>query len=217
MPPPRSCRSARRSCAGRWVRQAELKRLRRRRDDMQAATADAQAEGRRVGNVAVLELELASLEREEQQLLLERDALKIAFQTLQEVAVEFSSTHRERLAQRAGAIFAQITGVTDRGLQLDERFAIAIVGPQGRPCAIRQLSQGARDQLLLSLRLAVAESLSGEARPPLLFDDPFLSFDPERLAAMREALTRLSAQRQILLLTHRPELAEWGTPVTVTA
>ena len=106
-------------------------------------------------------------------------------------------------------------GGPDRSVQLDEGFDIRVLESNGHSCAPRQLSQGARDQLVLALRLAVAELLSSHRLVPLLFDDPFLSFDPDRLAAMRETLEHLAAERQIFVLSHREELAAWGTRVEI--
>ncbi len=193
---------------------SRLEQLIESRDQLQTRTADARAEGRRVGNVAVLELEAQSLRREEDRLLLERDALQTAFEALQAAEVEFGQTHRQRLEERATEIFREITRTPARAIGLDDSFAIRIVEEDGHACVARQLSQGARDQLALALRLAVAELLTEGRQPPLLLDDPFLAFDEERLAVMRETLSRLAETRQIILLSHRQDLRDWGAPVT---
>jgi len=197
--------------------QAALSGLIESRDTLQARTADARAEGRRVGNVAVLELEAESLRREESRLLLERDALRIAFETLRDAEMEFGHTHRQRLESRATEIFREITCTPERAVQLDESFAIRIIDAGGQSCVARQLSQGARDQLALALRLAVADLMAEGIQPPLLLDDPFLAFDRERLAAMRETLARLAGRRQILLLSHREDLRAWGRPLEISS
>ena len=184
-----------------------------KRDSLLHRTADAKAEGRRVGNVAVLEMEATQLQAEERQLLEERDALRIAFLTLREAETDYGHTHRERLQDRATEIFRRISQTPDRSIMLDERFNIQVITAGNQPCVARQLSQGARDQLALAMRLAVAELLAEGSLPPLLLDDPFLAFDEPRLNAMRQALFRLAEDRQIILLSHRDDLADWGDAV----
>jgi uncharacterized protein YhaN len=66
------------------------------------------------------------------------------------------------------------------------------------------LSAGAADQLYLSVRLACADMLSGGCRLPLIMDDPFASFDRNRLDRVLLLLAELAADYQILLFTHDP-------------
>jgi len=188
--------------------------LREKRESVQKRASDARAEGDRVGNAAILELEIAELADEEARLYAERDALEIAFKTVREAEKQFSKTYRERMEERARTIFQEISLKSNRSVQIDEQFQIQIVEQGGQPCVLRQLSQGARDQLAIALRLAVADLLADVGRPPLILDDPFLAFDPERLEAVRSSLGRLAADRQVILLSHRPEMSDWGYAVT---
>jgi uncharacterized protein YhaN len=189
--------------------------LKDERDQLQRREVRAEVHESAIGNAAVLQIELRDLEREQAHLELERDATRIAFEALHEAATFFSRTHRDRLEARATEIFAHVSQRGGRSVRLGEQFQIQIVEPDGQTCGVRQLSQGARDQLALALRLAVADLLAEGARPPLLLDDPFLAFDTERLAAMRDNLARLAEEQQILLLSHREDLATWGTAVAI--
>lgn len=65
------------------------------------------------------------------------------------------------------------------------------------------------------MRLAIADLMAGDVRLPFIFDDPFLSCDQERLDRIREAVAKLGQERQVLLLSHREELASWGQRVHV--
>ena len=55
------------------------------------------------------------------------------------------------------------------------------------------------DQLYLSLRLAVAQTLTQEA--PLILDDALVRFDDRRLKRALEVLEELGEEKQILLFT----------------
>ncbi len=203
----------------RRIRQAEgsLATLSGQQDSLLSVAADVKAESRRVGNIAALEREAEGLREEMRRLLLERDALAAAFRTLREAVELYSRTHRERLEERATELFRQLSLSVDRSVRLGDQFEIRVTAGGGRVCATRQLSQGARDQLALAVRLAVADLLTGELCIPLFFDDPFLSYDPERLAAIRQTLSRIATERQVVVLSHRPELAEWGRAVVRSA
>ncbi len=201
---------------GQRIEQSEqqLHTLLETRENVQKRASDARAEGDRVGNAAILELEIAELTAEEERLYIERDTIRIAFETMREAENRFGKTYREQMEERARTIFRDISLKPERSVLVDERFQIKVVEKDGQPCVLRQLSQGARDQLAIALRLAVADLLSDGGRPPLILDDPFLSFDPERLEAIREALERIALDRQVILLSHRPRLGEWGYAVT---
>jgi uncharacterized protein YhaN len=192
-----------------------VEELEEQHETLRHRAAGAEAEGRRLGNAAALEIEVRELGAEEEQLLLERDATRLAFETLQEAAARFGHTHRERLVERATELMRDLSIHPTRTIDLGERYEILVDEGDAQPCAIRQLSQGARDQLALSLRLAVADLLSAGIRPPLLLDDPFLAFDPKRTDAARQALAQIATDRQVILLSHREDLAAWGRSIVV--
>lgn len=63
------------------------------------------------------------------------------------------------------------------------------------------LSRGTVDLVYLSARLALVHVLAGTKHPPLLFDDPFVTFDEQRRAAVADLLRGLSEAYQIFLFT----------------
>ncbi len=69
------------------------------------------------------------------------------------------------------------------------------------------LSQGTRDIVALSLRLALAEAASGDHEAPLLLDDPLVDMDPGRRSSAARAITDYAGARQVLLFTCHPDHA----------
>jgi DNA repair exonuclease SbcCD ATPase subunit len=63
------------------------------------------------------------------------------------------------------------------------------------------LSRGTIDLVYLSLRFALVTALAEGRRPPLLLDDPFITFDDGRRAAAAELLKELSKTHQVFLFT----------------
>lgn len=67
-----------------------------------------------------------------------------------------------------------------------------------------RLSTGTRDQLYLSLRLAVCKVLlSGKENVPIIMDDPFITFDDMRQKKAVELLREIAKERQIIVLTSK--------------
>lgn len=169
--------------------------------------------GLRPINVAGAEVELAALRQRRDELWAQARALAVAYQELRQAAQEFQASHRERLEKTAGDYFASITGTAGRRLRLDETFQVTVVEPDGAHVHPSQVSKGAQDQLYLALRLAIADLMASELVLPFLFDDPFLNCDDQRLRRVRETLQKASTQRQMILMSHRPDFLAWGEVV----
>lgn len=157
------------------------------------AGRDAQALGDQISR---LEEELVRQQAEYDALQLSLDALQAANTTLQN---RFSP----ELGRRAAEIFANMTGSTWSHILLDRDFHLsAESGSDPTRRSVQLLSAGTADQLYLAVRLAICEMiLPPEQNPPLILDDALLTFDDARLSTTLDYLTRLGAQRQILLFT----------------
>jgi len=58
--------------------------------------------------------------------------------------------------------------------------------------------------------------LSSGHKLPIILDDPFVSFDRERLERTLLFLGKLASRNQILLLTHDPFTLEWAKQTSCT-
>ncbi len=127
-------------------------------------------------------------------------ALELAQKTLAEASEELQRRFAPRIAQRAQALFARLTGQRYDRLQLSQDLSVH-AGAQGEDTLHTALwrSDGTADQLYLSLRLAVAEELTPHA--PLVLDDAFVRFDDARLANALSVLQESAGQRQVILFT----------------
>gem|GEM_PF-1141533 len=169
--------------------------------------------GQRTENLAQGEEVLAEFAATENRLRREARVLGMALTGLKSAAEEFHTAARGLLAERATHHFTAITG-TDRQVVLDEDFAVFVIALQGNKITPAELSQGAKDQLYIAMRLAMADLVGAERVVPFLFDDPFLTTDGERLPKLRQAI--LSLGRQSLFLSHSEVFRDWGEPVAVT-
>lgn len=171
--------------------------------------------GMRLVNIAQVEEERSRVAARSVAVAEELEALCLAHAELAAAVHDFQGGYRERLERLASNAFALFTGSPARRVRLADDFTVTIVEPDGTSALPTQLSQGAQDQLLLALRLAIADHMADDAPLPMVLDDPFLNWDQERLERARRALAAAAGQRQILLLSHRPDFRAWGSPVHV--
>jgi uncharacterized protein YhaN len=66
---------------------------------------------------------------------------------------------------------------------------------------VSSLSQGTLDLVFLIARLGLVRLVTGDRRPPLVFDDPFVTLDDARAARALELLKSLAPDFQVIYLT----------------
>lgn len=177
----------------------EVVQLRAILDEREATLADP----------AELEVELAEVRARRERVELTRAAVRIARDALREAAHD---THRRVAPHLNEALRRELPRIT-RGRYaegaVDEDLQVKLYAPEsGGLVPIEQLSRGTRDQVALVQRLEIARLLDPTAgSAPLLLDDPFAHFDPERLRLGAELLAEVAASRQVILFTEDPEVA----------
>ena len=67
--------------------------------------------------------------------------------------------------------------------------------------AAGDLSQGTIDQIYLAARLGLVRQVTQDRRPPLVFDDPFVTFDDDRARRAVGLLRSLASDHQVIYLT----------------
>lgn len=84
----------------------------------------------------------------------------------------------------------------------DDTLDIRLVSPEkGDWVDVRELSEGTLAQVYLVARLGLVRHLTGDRRPPLVLDDPFVSFDDVRAARAFSLLRELTRDHQVVFLT----------------
>ena len=121
------------------------------------------------------------------------------------------------MLQLAGRIFASLTLDSFERLTVDfDSVPLKLQGrrPNGSTVDIEGLSEGTRDQLYLSLRLAALDMHLGQAHVlPFIADDLFINFDDRRSVAGLRALGELSRKTQVVFLTHNDHILPMVTEV----
>lgn len=110
------------------------------------------------------------------------------------------------LEKRLSGTFAEISGDTERCVFLDEQLQISGIGSsRDAMIAFAHLSQGAKEQLLLCLRLAVAGEVSANGHKLVVLDDVLVNTDEQRQHRVLDLLQTSAERLQILILTCHPE------------
>ncbi len=112
------------------------------------------------------------------------------------------STVLKPLEDQLSATFAEITGDHNRRVFLDENLHVAGIGRKRQETyAFDQLSQGAREQLLLALRAAVALELAKAGPQLLILDDVLVNTDATRQENVLDFIGNVAQQVQVLIVT----------------
>lgn len=129
----------------------------------------------------------------------------------------YRERHQGPVLRRAGEIFGRITLGSFSGLVTDyEDDTQVLLGqrPDGSRVGVAGMSQGARDQLFLALRIAaIEEHLKQREAIPLVIDDLLVQFDDARASATLSVLAELAQHTQVLFFTHHGHLCELAASV----
>ena len=159
---------------------------------------------------AVLRLQEAAL-KERLAAAVDRYAVLAVAERLLAAAQEHYERERQPdVVKHAEAVFRSIT--KDRyvglGMPLGEG-RIEVFDNRSAARTSAQLSRGTAEALYLALRLGLIAHL-GDVGPglPLLMDDVLVNFDSERREGVATAIAGLAQERQVVVFTCHPEIAE---------
>jgi uncharacterized protein YhaN len=194
---------------------SELATLGERRESLSAerTRAEAKLAEMREGHDAVTKAQEAEDALADASAAAERYArLHVARVLLRSGIDRFRGEQQGPLLSAAGGHFALLTGGRYRRLLVDEdssgRAILHAIQDTGTECPVEALSEGARDQLYLALRVAAIEGHVANAEPlPFIADDLLVNFDDTRAAAAIALLSALGQATQVILFTHHDHIA----------
>jgi uncharacterized protein YhaN len=132
--------------------------------------------------------------------------VELSRRLLQRTIDEFREKNQSTILGKASEIFRQFTSGKYIELTVDYVGIIPYleaIHADGTKRRVHQMSDGTRDQLFLSLRLAFVQQHLDSSDPlPLIIDDVFVNFDDTRTKAALEVLHQLAEKTQILYFTH---------------
>ena len=139
--------------------------------------------------------------------------LQIAALILEQRIEDYRKKNQAPVLARAGELFSKLTLGSYANLrdELDENGKPILLGvrPNDAEVSVVGMSDGTRDQLYLSLRLATLEQHLSKGEPmPFVVDDILIGFDDNRTRICLEVLAELAVSTQVLLFTHHRRVLE---------
>ncbi len=177
--------------------------LERARDDeanararVEANAVDAEQVAGEAERLETWREQLAALQRKTRVLGLTLRSIERAEEATMRTATRY-------LEKRMLDDLGRVTAGRYRRVRVDDRsLDIAVWAPEkGDWVDVMQLSQGTLDQVYLTARLGLVRLVTGDRRPPLVFDDPFVTFDDERAARAVALIRELARDFQVIFLT----------------
>jgi DNA repair exonuclease SbcCD ATPase subunit len=184
------------------VRDAEAA-LERARDDeanararVEANAVDAEQVAGHAERLAQWREQLDALQRRARVYRATLEAIERAEQATMKTATRYLERHMARDVER-------VTGGRYRRVQVDDRsLDISLWAPElGDWTPLSALSQGTIDLVYLAARIGLVRLVTGDRRPPLVFDDPFVTLDDDRARRAFELLKDLASDFQVVYLT----------------
>jgi uncharacterized protein YhaN len=141
--------------------------------------------------------------------------LRVASEILQRAIEAFREKHQGPVLSRASELFSRLTLGDHSALTTDfgddDKPVLVAIRRNGEHVEVGGLSDGTRDQLYLSLRLAAIEHHAETVAPcPVILDDILINSDDARASAALHVIGDLAKRMQVLFFTHHKRLVELG-------
>ncbi|MEF2560912.1 MAG: AAA family ATPase [Eggerthellaceae bacterium] len=134
--------------------------------------------------------------------------LLLAQRSLEQAIADWERKSQPEVYKCASRLFAQMTDGAWRVVRMNARGDIEVVDAVKTARSPHLLSLGTRQQLYLSLRIALLLTADNVGRGlPIMCDDILVNFDNERRVQAVRALVELAKKRQVILFTCHPDVA----------
>lgn len=153
------------------------------------------------------ELRVAGLEAELVDAVTAWASLTLAHQMVEGTLAMYQRERQPDVVKRAAALFAQVTAGDYVRLEVRDNVVFAIDQAE-REVPAHLLSTGAREQVYLCMRIALAESFASTTPLPLLLDDITVNADPVRQQQLDELLATVADTQQVFAFTCHDRIVE---------
>jgi DNA repair exonuclease SbcCD ATPase subunit len=154
--------------------------------------------------------QLATAQRRQRVFAITLEAIDRAEQATMKSATRY-------LEANMGGSLAAVTAGRYRRVRVDDKtLDIEVHAPEKDDWVpVRSLSQGTLDLVYLVARLGLVRLVTGDRRPPLIFDDPFVTLDDARAARALTLLKGVASDFQVIYMTTSSRYDEAADAVVV--
>ena len=163
---------------------------------VEANAVDAEQVAGQAERLAAWREQLAASQRSQRVFAATLDAIDRAEQATMKTATLYLEEHMVR-------DLATVTDGRYRRVRVnDKTLDIEVHAPEKDDWVpVSSLSQGTLDLVFLVARLGLVRLVTGDRRPPLVFDDPFVTLDDARAARALDLLKTIASDFQVIYLT----------------
>jgi uncharacterized protein YhaN len=199
----------------------ELDELYLRKKDLETkqVSAKVRLEDAEVSSETIVELEeRLDVARSEQQYWQRKErVLELTTEALGQAVESVSANAGALVSAEIENYLGQLTDGRYKSARLTDTMQIEIFSDEKNEWInpVSVLSTGTVDQIYLLGRIAFVKVLCKDKTVPLIFDDPFVTFDSKRKRLLQEILTKLSKTFQIIILSHDLVYKGWGDMINL--
>jgi uncharacterized protein YhaN len=177
---------------------------------VEANAVDAEQVAGQAERLAMWREQLAALQRRTRVY----DATLKAIERAEQATMKTATRYLER---RMVGDLARVTGGRYRRVRVDDtNLGIEVFAPERNDWVpVSELSQGTLDVVYLAARLGLVRLVTGDRRPPLVLDDPFVTLDDERGPRALALLREIATDFQVIYLTTSDRYDELADKVVV--
>ena len=176
---------------------------------LSAESGKLQAETKRSINLDNKRIALALNEQEKEDLAQQVAQWIVEREILNNAINAYAGENKQSFGETANRLFETITAGKWNAIEIGEGGKAMAVNAFGDKLEDIRLSQGTKQQMYLTLRLALLMTKKEAGQNiPVMCDDILVNFDAQRRAAAAKAIAQLALQRQVLLFTCHPEVVD---------
>lgn len=141
---------------------------------------------------------------------------KLLFETLDACKREARAAYLAPLQQEVKALMRRFAAFGDAHVEFGDNFELSGISRSAEgEISFDQLSGGAKEQLGLFIRIAMAKLVANEQPHPLFLDEILAETDDDRFEAMATILREISNDLQLIVTTcHKSRYRRLGIPAT---
>ncbi|MBU1167089.1 hypothetical protein KKC60_01630, partial [Patescibacteria group bacterium] len=140
---------------------------------------------------------------------------EVVFDNMNTAKNKVSFSAKGRLEQDINKYLPFITDNKYEKVYVNDDLAFEVFSKEaaGRIKPEDHLSRGTVDQFYLAARFSLVKLMSEEKKPPMILDDPLVTFDKVRTKKAMELIKKFSEEFQIFLFTYDDVYDKWGDKV----
>ena len=165
--------------------------------------------------IVTLEEELENSKKYLSDLIQKQKVLQLTITTLQEAVLEVSKSANKILEKTVGDKLSKITSNHYSNIKVKPDLTIQVYSNEKNDWVdpINELSRGTIDQIYFLVRLGFLKLITENKSIPIILDDPFVTADASRKESIREVITEIAKQHQVILFTNDFDYTEWGNTI----